>query len=267
MNIAQIHAQIDQAVRQGGGSPQMENYLRRSMNAESAGDTQAENRRSTATGLFQFIDSTWRAYGGGGNIFNVTDQCNAMVRLTLDNERTLTRVLGRAPTPGEYYLAHFAGPGGAEAVLEASPDTRLQDIPIMRAACRSNPHIRNFTAGQLRAWTAGRMDEEVSLSGGGDLEEERRSRRQFMRDNREAVQQTTGALLSDEQINSMDVMGQLFTALFMAVMSRALEQPQQGVTTNMTMASADGSVPPPERTPPPASRLAAAERSGAPALA
>ena len=36
----------------------------RIINCESGGDPKAKNPSSSASGLFQFIDSTWRAYGG-----------------------------------------------------------------------------------------------------------------------------------------------------------------------------------------------------------
>jgi hypothetical protein len=221
MSKEQVHAEIDNAVRQGGGTTSMASFLKRIANAESSCDANARNCRSSAKGIFQFIDSTWEA-NGGGNVWDVATQCRNAVTLAKKNEAALVAVLGREPNAGEYYLAHFAGPAGAKAVLQASPDTHLSDIPIMRAACRSNPHIRNFTAGQLRAWTAGKMGDSVSLSGGGTPEEERESREAFLREN------TT---LNDGQIKGMDIMGQIFVALFMSIMSKAIEKPAQEVTT------------------------------------
>lgn len=251
MNITQIHSQIDQAVRQGGGSSAMANFLKHIAHAESGGNAHARNPNSSAKGIFQFIDSTWQA-SGGGDVWDVATQARNVVRLTQANERTLRSVLRREPTAGEYYLAHFAGPGGAAAVLEASAGTHLRDIPIMRAAMRSNPHIRNFTAGQLRAWAAGKMGEEISLSGGGELSAEEESRRRFLREN---------TPLAEGQIGSMDVMGQLFVALFMGIMSKALEQQPAAEKAPVTIAANE---PLPSPTPTPASTRPAASRSSAP---
>lgn len=252
MNITQIHAQIDQAVRQGGGTPAMASYLKHIMNAESSGKVCARNPNSSAKGLFQFIDSTWQACGGG-DVWDVATQCRNAVTLAHQNERMLRSVIrDRELTAGDYYLAHFAGPAGAKAVLEASADTHVRDIPIMRAACKSNPHIRNFTAGQLRAWAAGKMGEEISLSGGGDLSAEEESRRRFLREN---------TPLAEGQIDSMDVMGQLFMALFMGIMSKALEQQPAAEKAPVTIAANE---PLPSPTPTPASTRPAASRSSAP---
>lgn len=249
----------------------MANFLRHIMNAESTGDTRARNPNSSAKGLFQFIDSTWQACGGG-DVWDVATQCRNVVTLAQRNGRALQSVLGREPTAGEYYLAHFAGEEGASDILRASPNTPITSL-LSAGAIRANSSIefrgirfRNLTAGQLRAWAAGKMDEEISLTPGGSLRDEEEARRQFMRDNREAVQQTTGALLSDEQINSMDVMGQLFTAIFMAVMSKALEQPttrEVDQTREAPQTFASNNVPPPAPTPP-APRQIAASRSSAP---
>lgn len=245
MSAAQVYAQIDEAVRQGGGTQSMASFLKRIAKAESGCDVNAKNPCSTAKGIFQFINSTWQD-NGGGNVWDVATQCRNAVTLAKKNEAALIAVLGREPNAGEYYLAHFAGETGAKAVLKASPGTYLRDIPIMRAACESNPTIRNFTAGQLRAWTAGKMGDRVSLSGGGTPDEERESREEFLLRN---------TSMTHSQIKDTDVMGQLFLALFMSIMSKAFEKPAQEVTAP-TIASNEP-LPSP-RTPTPATSQVAA---------
>lgn len=222
----------------------MANFLRHIMDAESAGNSRARNPNSSAKGLFQFIDSTWQACGGG-DIWDVSTQCRNVVTLAQRNGRALQSVLGREPTAGEYYLAHFAGSEGASDILRASSNTPITSL-LSAGAIRANAGIefrgtrfRNLTAGQLRAWAAGKMDEEISLSPGGSLGDEEEARRQFMRDNRGVVQRATGVSLSDEQINSMDVMGQLFTALFMGIMSKVLEQESAPERAPITIAAND----------------------------
>jgi Transglycosylase-like domain len=45
-----------------GGNPSDEAFLRCVVKRESGGNPRAQNPTSSASGLFQFIDSTWRAY-------------------------------------------------------------------------------------------------------------------------------------------------------------------------------------------------------------
>ena len=229
MSKEQVHAAIDNAVSQGGGTASMAVFLKKIANVESGCDANARNCRSSAKGIFQFIDSTWEA-NGGGNVWDVATQCRNAVTLAKKNEAALVAVLGREPNAGEYYLAHFAGAAGAKAAIEAAPGTQLSEIPIMRAACRSNPHIRNFTAGELRAWAAGKMGDRVSLRGGGTPEEERKSREEFLLRN---------TSMTNDQIKGMDVMGQLFLALFMGIMSKAFEKlPAQALSEGTVIADA-----------------------------
>ncbi|WP_208438722.1 transglycosylase SLT domain-containing protein [Bartonella grahamii] len=108
---------VDQAIRQAAvryGLP--ESYLYRVAQVESGGNPNARNPRSSAGGLYQFIDSTAKQYGLQDR-FDPMQAADAMGRFTLDNRNHLSRILGRAPTDAELYLAHQQGAGGAARLL------------------------------------------------------------------------------------------------------------------------------------------------------
>ncbi|WP_273721741.1 MULTISPECIES: transglycosylase SLT domain-containing protein [unclassified Bartonella] len=109
---------VDQAIRQAAvryGLP--ESYLYRVAQVESGGNPNARNPRSSAGGLYQFIDSTAKQYGLQDR-FDPIQAADAMGRFTRDNRNHLSRVLGRAPTEAELYLAHQQGAGGAARLLQ-----------------------------------------------------------------------------------------------------------------------------------------------------
>ncbi|MET3590388.1 hypothetical protein ABID23_001496 [Bartonella silvatica] len=109
---------VDQAIRQAAaryGLP--ESYLYRVAQVESGGNPNARNPRSSAGGLYQFINSTAKQYGLQDR-FDPMQAADAMGRLTRDNRNYLSRVLGRAPTDAELYLAHQQGAGGAARLLQ-----------------------------------------------------------------------------------------------------------------------------------------------------
>jgi hypothetical protein len=115
---------------------------------ESALNTNARAGTSSATGLFQFIDSTWldmvRRHGaahglgqyaqalqrGGVDASTRTDilalrtdpELSACMagELTRENAQTLSAQLGRAPSAGELYAAHVLGSGGAARLIQAA---------------------------------------------------------------------------------------------------------------------------------------------------
>lgn len=67
-----------------------------------------------------------------------------------DNGAILAKA-GHQPTPGNTYLAHFAGPQGAVNVLSADPSASAESV-MGADAVRSNPFLRNMSVGDLRAW-------------------------------------------------------------------------------------------------------------------
>lgn len=135
--------------------------------AESGGDPNAKNPNSSATGLGQFISSTWldtiktaRPDLAQGK----SDQELLALRTDPQLSRELTqfyadqngRILsknGLEVSPGNTYLAHFAGPQGAVSVLRADPTTPVSSI-LRPEAITANPFLKNMTAADLQAWAS-----------------------------------------------------------------------------------------------------------------
>ncbi len=120
---------------------------------ESALNPNARAGTSSATGLFQFIDSTWldmvrrhgAEHGLGGYAQQISTRNGRAVvddpqarqqilalrsdpeisarmaaELARENASFLQTRLGRAPSAGELYAAHVLGPSGAARLIEAS---------------------------------------------------------------------------------------------------------------------------------------------------
>jgi hypothetical protein len=73
-----------------------------------------------ALGAMQFIPSTWAKFGQGphANANDDTMAVNATVKLTRSNAAQFKKIMGRDPNPGEMYLMHQQGVGGAVALLQ-----------------------------------------------------------------------------------------------------------------------------------------------------
>jgi hypothetical protein len=121
-------------------------YLARTAQIESSFNPNAKNPNSSATGLFQFINSTARQYGLENPLDPVASS-DAAARLARDNAATLRSALGRDPSPAELYLAHQQGGGGAARLL-SNPNARAADI-VGAEAVRLNGGNLDMTAGQF----------------------------------------------------------------------------------------------------------------------
>lgn len=157
-------------------------YLLQQAHVESSFNTTAKAKGSSASGLFQFIESTWlsmvKKYGDKYGLSDLADQIsdsgkvaskavrNQILALRKDaelsslmageyaseNKGYLQGRIGGDIGSTELYMAHFMGPAGAGKFLEAlnrSPDTKGADI-FSREAC-SNPAIFYNKAGQKRS--------------------------------------------------------------------------------------------------------------------
>jgi len=93
---------------------------------ESGGDPKAKNPRSSAGGLFQFIDRTANDVGLADR-FDAAQASDSGAFLGSRNAASLRRALGREPTTGELYLAHQQGADGAVRLLR-DPSRRAVDL-------------------------------------------------------------------------------------------------------------------------------------------
>lgn len=134
--------------------------------AESGGNATAKNPRSSATGAGQFIASTWldtirkhRPDLAGLPSDQVLALRNDpalsrdMTQAYADDNAAVLRKSGFEPTPGNAYLAHFAGPAGATSVLGADPSTPVSAV-LPAASIAANPFLNGMSAGDLTAWAA-----------------------------------------------------------------------------------------------------------------
>jgi hypothetical protein len=149
--------------------------------AESGGDPYARNPMSSATGAGQFIDSTWldtirrhrpdlAANRSPQELLAMrTDPALSrdMTRAYAADNADFLRNQGLEPTPGNIYLAHFAGPKGAAGVLGA-PDSASVGSVLGDAAVRANPFLAKMTVGDLRSWAARKAGSDQPATGGFD---------------------------------------------------------------------------------------------------
>ncbi|MEC7625308.1 MAG: transglycosylase SLT domain-containing protein, partial [Pseudomonadota bacterium] len=147
-------------------------YLLAQARLESGLDPSAKARTSSATGLYQFIDSTWlrtldrhgakhgmdwadAAIGSNGRVadratrdhllslrYDADTSSLMAAELTRENAAGLQTILGREAEPAELYLAHFMGLGGAQQFLGALASNPDQSAAaLMPQAARANRSI------------------------------------------------------------------------------------------------------------------------------
>ncbi|MGJ0509852.1 MAG: hypothetical protein ACR652_22555 [Methylocystis sp.] len=158
--------------------------------AESSGNAAARNQYSSALGLGQFVEATWLDLMRRHRP-EIASSRNEKEILDLRKDPELSRFLttryveentsilarkGLPVTPGAIYLAHFAGPGGAVAILTAPENANAADV-IANVDSRpgvtrekivtGNPFMKNFTARDLRNWAELKM-QGLTLVEGGD---------------------------------------------------------------------------------------------------
>ena len=139
----------------------LQSYLAATRMAESGGNDTAQNRRSSASGRYQFLTPTYLQYAQ--QLFpgqpmqallaqkdNPEVQEAVMAKFTQDNVAGLQKA-GHEPTNGTAYLAHFMGLGGAKKALSAPPTSPVSQV-MRQQALNANPHLQGKTVGDLIQW-------------------------------------------------------------------------------------------------------------------
>ena len=102
----------------------------------------AKNPTSTAHGLFQVLDKSWKNLGGGDRS-NIDEQIRIGFKHMKQAESHIKKSIGRELQPHEHYLGHLLGPGGASAVLKADPNTPLIDVVRKYDPKNANDIVKN----------------------------------------------------------------------------------------------------------------------------
>jgi hypothetical protein len=160
--------------------PAIDTVVERIIGAESGGDPNAKNKRSSATGLGQFLDETWldmiRAHRpdlakgrSQAEILELRRDAKVAREITArftERNAEMLRKRGLPVTPGTLYLAHFAGGAGAVAILSAMEHA---DAALVMATAdatgrtkrekiiKANPFLERFTVADLRNWADRKM--------------------------------------------------------------------------------------------------------------
>ncbi len=154
MAVEGIRGVVEAAIQRASQATGVDfSFLMRTANRESGYNPRAKAPTSSAAGLFQFVEQTWLAtlkkhgskYGyaryadlivqgsDGRYRVNGAEAREAVMNLrfdphaaslmvgemTSDNASYLAGRIGRRPTAGELYAAHFLGPQGAARLIQA----------------------------------------------------------------------------------------------------------------------------------------------------
>jgi hypothetical protein len=181
--VSPIANTIRQAAKATGASFE---YLLATAKVESNLKPGLKARTSSATGLFQFIEQTWfgmmkqagKALGFGRYADAITQTRNGKYQVndpqvreeilqlrkdaaanatmagvfTRQNAAALGKRIGRVPSDGELYIAHFFGSGGASKLINAmNANPQGNAAQAFPAAARANHSIFYDKQGQARS--------------------------------------------------------------------------------------------------------------------
>ena len=102
----------------------------------------AQNPNTSAHGLFQIVNKTWKGQGGGDRN-NVDEQIKQGLKHIKQANASMRKSLGRDPVAHEQYLGHLLGPTGASKVLKADPNAKLIDVVRTYDSKNANAIVKN----------------------------------------------------------------------------------------------------------------------------
>ncbi len=142
---------------------------------ESGNRPYVKAKTSSASGLYQFIKSTWQDFGGqwgtdptkafGGLTPSAEEQRKYADALTQQNAGVLDRS-GISLSPASLYAAHFLGAGKAAKVLKSEPSQSLAPL-VGSATMRANPQLSGFTVADFKNWLVKKTGSDAAFGTGG----------------------------------------------------------------------------------------------------
>ena len=198
-NVTSIRSVVESAIQRASSATGVDfTFLMGAAKRESGFNPNAKAGTSSASGLFQFVDQTWLStlkkhgakygyaryadliqQGSDGKYRVAGDEARKAVlslkldphaaslmagELTSDHASYLRGRVGRSPTAGELYAAHFLGPQGSARLIEAvnaSPGASAASMFPDAAAANRSIFYR-----EGRAATVGEVYANLTRTGG-----------------------------------------------------------------------------------------------------
>jgi Transglycosylase SLT domain len=270
MSIQGIRGVVEAAIQRASHATGVDfTFLMKTAGRESGYNPQAKAPTSSAAGLFQFVEQTWLATlkqhgakygyaryaalinkGSDGRYFVEGAEARKAVmnlrmdphaaslmagELTSDHASYLRGRVGRAPTAGELYAAHFLGPQGSARLIEA-----VQNRPGASAASlfpEAAAANRSIFCRDGRPATVGEVYANLTSTaeGGGRPIAPRPAEGfiQYASARQQSVQPTQDAMINlilrgtkadDDASSSMRMTGSLFTSEMLQVLAEARDK-------------------------------------------
>ena len=162
--------QVARSQSRGGDDAAVATLVNKIIKVESGANPRAKNPLSSATGLGQFISSTWvrmmqnyrpdlaRSLSRADLLalrYDPTISREMVRNLALEGEAYL-RARGHSITAGRLYLCHFLGMEGAHIVLAASAERSIVDV-LGYQVIQANPFLQGHSAGYVIEWAERKM--------------------------------------------------------------------------------------------------------------
>lgn len=161
--LAKIEKEVDQDFN-------VEEVADSIIQAESGGDPEAMNPRSTAVGSGQFIESTWLSLVKKSRPDLVKGKTRKEIldlRLDPDVSREMTVEYAKGNieklqsknvrvTPENVYLSHFLGPTAGVKVLKSDPSRQLSTL-LPKRVLNANKFLKGRTVGWLIDWAKAKV--------------------------------------------------------------------------------------------------------------
>jgi hypothetical protein len=121
----------------------------------------AKNPRSSAYGLFQITDDTWKQYGGTReNRYSMMDNIRIGVDIIASNRDKFLREFKRTPDAGELYTMHVMGQTGGPKLLKENPNALMADV-VSPKVIKANKIPKTQTVGEFIATLQKKMGSKV----------------------------------------------------------------------------------------------------------
>ena len=156
-SLQEIQNKIRAAATSAGIDPDI---ALRIANAESVFSNAAKNTRSSARGLFQIVDQTWKDLGGDPKLRNDIDEnIRVGIKVISNNRDAFLKKYGTEPDTKQLYGMHFLGPSQAIRVFNSDEDAAIKNI-VPKKVIKANPFLDKMSVADFINFTQTKMDKK-----------------------------------------------------------------------------------------------------------